>query len=241
MNPDDLARFLRQSLADRRLTGGEKSALAEWVENNVADEQARGVARHTAFEVARAAIADPAAAEMVTWLEDVMKVLVPIAAEQGADAPRSPGKDCVCFSPGERCLQLIVQRFHECRRTADVCVFTITDDRISRAILDAHRRGVKVRVISDNEKWHDLGSDIQQFREAGIPVKVDDVHDGSDPRLNGHMHHKFAIFDGTRLLNGSYNWTRGAANTNYENLVDTTDPDLVAAFAEEFKRLWNRF
>ena len=55
------------------------------------------------------------------------------------------------------------------------------------------------------------------------------------------MHHKFAIFDGARLINGSYNWTRGAANVNYENLVDTGDPELIAAFSEEFKRLWNRF
>ena len=55
------------------------------------------------------------------------------------------------------------------------------------------------------------------------------------------MHHKFAIFDGTRLLNGSYNGTRGAADMNYENLVDTDDPNLVAAFSAEFERLWKRF
>jgi phosphatidylserine/phosphatidylglycerophosphate/cardiolipin synthase-like enzyme len=73
-------------------------------------------------------------------------------------------------------------------------------------------------------------------------VKLDDVRGGrSDPGINGHMHHKFAVFDAARLLNGSYNWTRGAADTNYENLVDTADPRLVAAFAAEFERLWNRF
>ena len=55
------------------------------------------------------------------------------------------------------------------------------------------------------------------------------------------MHHKFALFDGERLIHGSYNWTRGAADVNYENLVDTGDPDLIAAFAAEFERLWNRF
>jgi cardiolipin hydrolase len=241
MNPEELTRFLQHTLADRKLAGSERSALAEWVEKHIADEQARGLARHTAFEVAHAAIADPHAAEVLAWVEDVMKVLVPISVEQGANAPRSPEKDRACFSPGERCLQQIIQRFNECRRTADLCVFTITDDRISRSILDAHRRGVKIRIISDNEKWHDLGSDIQQFREAGISVKMDDIHGHQDPHLNGHMHHKFAIFDSTRLINGSYNWTRGAANVNYENLVDTGDPDLIATFCEEFKRLWNRF
>ena len=145
------------------------------------------------------------------------------------------------FSPGDHCLQQIIHRFNACRRTADVCVFTITDDRISRAILDAHRRGVKLRIISDNEKAGDLGSDLKQFRESGIAVKLADVHNRSDPHLVGHMHHKFVVFDGSRLVNGSYNWTRGAANTNYENLVDTADPNLVAAFVAEFERLWKLF
>ena len=45
-----------------------------------------------------------------------------------------------------------------------------------------------------------------------MPVKLADVFDASGPRRDGHMHHKFAIFDGERLINGSYNWTRGAAN-----------------------------
>lgn len=55
------------------------------------------------------------------------------------------------------------------------------------------------------------------------------------------MHHKVAIFDGVRLLLGSYTWTRGAASTNYEDLIDTTDSKLLAAFAAEFERLWNKF
>ncbi len=241
MNPDELALFLTQSLADRKLSGGEKSALTDWLAKNVKTDQHRGLVRHAAFDVARKAIADPASADLVEWLEDVMKVLAPVVQQQGADAPRSPGNDEAFFAPGERCLQQIVHRFNQCRRTADVCVFTITDDRISRAILDAHRRGVVVRVITDNEKQHDLGSDIQKLREAGVEVKADDQHGPADTGSNGHMHHKFAIFDGTRLLNGSYNWTRGAANINFENVVDTADAVLIAAFSAEFARLWNQF
>ena len=116
---------------------------------------------------------------------------------------------------------------------------TITDDRISREVLNAHHRGVKLRIISDVEKAGDLGSDLKQFRESGITVKLADVRSRNDPNLVGHMHPKFAILDGTRLINGSYNWTRGAASTNYENIVDTADATLIAAFSEEFTRLWN--
>jgi cardiolipin hydrolase len=116
------------------------------------------------------------------------------------------------------------------RHKVDICVFTITDNRISSAISDAHRRGVRVRIITDNDKVHDAGSDIQELASAGIPIKVD--------RTQYHMHHKFALFDGNRLLTGSYNWTRGAAEYNEENFVVTSNPDLVNPFNQVFEQLW---
>jgi phosphatidylserine/phosphatidylglycerophosphate/cardiolipin synthase-like enzyme len=111
-------------------------------------------------------------------------------------------------------------------------VFTITDDRIADAILDAHRRGVAVRILTDNEKAFDLGSDIERLRSAGVAVRVDESP--------FHLHHKFAIFDGRRLLTGSYNWTRGAARDNQENFLITPDPHLIEAYARAFEDLWNR-
>ena len=53
----------------------------------------------------------------------------------------------------------------------DICVFTITDDRISRLLIDAHARRVNVRIITDDEKSMDSGADIQNFRNAGIHVR----------------------------------------------------------------------
>ena len=44
------------------------------------------------------------------------------------------------FSPGEDCLDAIRDAFDGARRPADVCVFTITDDRIRDAMLAARRR-----------------------------------------------------------------------------------------------------
>lgn len=142
------------------------------------------------------------------------------------------------FSPGDACWHHIVQCLNAARKTADLCVFTITDDRISRAVLEAHRRGVKVRIISDADKAHDLGSDMKQFADEGIAVKLVRVVGAHDPGVSGHMHHKFAVFDGSRLVNGSYNWTRGAANVNHENLIDTAEPGLLRQFVAEFERLW---
>lgn len=239
MNAADAERFLSATLADGQLTGGEKHDLAAWLAEHAPTDQLRGVARHAAFDLARKSA--PGAARVLDWLEAVMRAVAPVQAAPVAHAPGSPATATVAFSPGEACLNLIVRRLAAARKSLDLCVFTITDDRISRAILDAHRRKVVVRIITDNEKQHDAGSDVQKFRDAGIAVKTDDMHGPADTGLNGHMHHKFAIFDSARLVNGSYNWTRGAADLNFENVIDTADAGLLAAFAAEFDRLWDRF
>lgn len=228
MNAAELDALLRQFLVDGKLSKAERTALTAWVQENVAGDQHRAVARSRVFEAARAAVADPQATQIITFLEDVLKVIVPPLPGGGA-AENAAG---YAFSPGEDCLRMILGRLNTCNATADICVFTITDDRIADAILSAHRRGVKVRIITDNEKSEDLGSDIPKFIAGGVPLKVD--------RTPYHMHHKFAIFDGRRLLNGSYNWTRGAARDNEENLTDTADPKLLAAFQAQFDELWSR-
>ena len=118
------------------------------------------------------------------------------------------------------------------KKTLDICVFTITDDRITRAILNAHGRGRRIRVIADDDKATDLGSDIDQLAAAGIAVRVD--------RSPAHMHHKFALADGATLLTGSYNWTRSAARDNEDNFLITSDRRFVTAFARQFENLWER-
>ena len=227
MNAAELDALLRQFLVDGKLSKAERTALTAWVQSNVGTDQHRAVARSRVFDAARNAVTDPQATQILAFLEDALKVIVP-PHPGGAAEPTSE----VAFSPGDVCLGMIVNRLSTCRTSADLCVFTITDDRIASAILAAHRRGVRVRIITDNDKAEDLGSDIPKFLAAGIPLLVD--------RTPFHMHHKFAIFDGVRLLNGSYNWTRGAAEQNLENVIDTADAKLLAAFQREFDAIWDK-
>ena len=162
--------------------------------------------------------------KVLIWLEDVNKLLLP---------PTTDGSELwseALFSHDDSCVRRIARLLDTARHAVDLCVFTITDDRIAGAILDAHRRGVALRVISDNDKTHDPGSDIGRLRRAGAPVRLD--------RTPHHMHHKFALFDRGTLLTGNYNWTRSAAECNSENLLVSNDRRLVSAFAKEFERLW---
>ncbi|KJE93767.1 phospholipase D6 [Capsaspora owczarzaki ATCC 30864] len=137
------------------------------------------------------------------------------------------------FAHTQTGLATLLKALHSARATLDVCVFTITCDQISDALIEAHKRGVKVRVISDNDQKDTLGSDIHRMAQAGIPTRTD--------AEASHMHHKFAIVDNSLVLNGSFNWTRQAVLQNQENVVISDDPRLSHAFAAQFESLWQKY
>ncbi|MFC6999029.1 phospholipase D-like domain-containing protein [Rufibacter roseus] len=136
----------------------------------------------------------------------------------------------VFFSPGDECLQAILKFIKGAQASLKICVFTISDDRISKAIVEAYERGVEVLLLTDNEKLYDKGSDIRDLAAAGLEIRVDNTHN--------HMHHKFAIADNRHVLTGSYNWTRSAALYNHENILITSDKHTAVAYCQEFDRLW---
>jgi phosphatidylserine/phosphatidylglycerophosphate/cardiolipin synthase-like enzyme len=221
---DDIRRL---SASDGKISSGERAALRERIREAGLDARQKALFQSRAFEAARDVARDLGAGGALTWLEDIIKLLNPPEAPSAEEAAE------VFFSPGEACAQTIIARFRNCRRSADVCVFTITDDRIAGAIVDAHRRGIAVRVVTDDEKANDPGSDALRLAGAGVAVRVDD-----SPY---HMHHKFAVFDKSVVISGSYNWTVSAARNNEENLIVSGDRRMVAAYESEFERLWVKF
>jgi mitochondrial cardiolipin hydrolase len=226
MDTQELDRALLATLEDGRLSRTERQALLALLHETPLDASKRAQLRARAFVLAKERLADAGARSLLEWVEDFVKLL----AQLDANAPATSASRGY-FSPGEACLTAILGELGRARRTADICVFTITDDRIARAILDAHARKVRVRIITDNDKQYDGGSDIERLRSAGVALKVDETEH--------HMHHKFAVLDGATLLNGSYNWTRSASSFNEENLVVTSEASLVQTFARRFDALWD--
>lgn len=223
MRIQDFEEILARTLDDFRISRSEAKALKA-VLADVDPEQLPAL-RSRAFAAARVAADERHAGLVFDWLEAMTKLLIPRQSD--------PVKSDACFSPGEDCRNRIIGLLRGARKSVDVCVFTITDNAVSKEIFEAMRRGVEVRVITDNDKATDKGSDIFDLERSGVPVRVD--------YTEAHMHHKFAIFDGKTLLNGSYNWTRSAFTKNQENVLVTTDAALVRRFEREFERLWTRF
>ena len=159
---------------------------------------------------------------VMQWVKDVNQVLQATAVQQSH----------AFFSPGDDCRNAIIRQMNLSLRQLKICVFTISDDQITDAILRAHKKGVSVRIITDNDKSLDQGSDIAQLFNAGIPVKMDVTRN--------HMHHKFMIADDLSLITGSYNWTTSAARFNHENILLTKESGVVASYRKGFDQLWEQ-
>ena len=224
MNPIEVDAILTSILEDRRLTPTERQALQAVLMERRAGEALLTLFRSRAFALARASVKEPRSREVISWLEETVEAL---HAPRTVELSRMEAH----FSPGEGPLNAIVQQIHQARGSIDVCVFTVTDDRNTRALLEAHRNGVRLRMVGDDDKALDAGSDMERLSAAGVPVRLD--------RSAAHMHHKFAVFDRLRLITGSYNWTRSAAEHNHENVLVSDDARLVKPFSRAFDALWD--
>ena len=227
MKREELANNLRQTLEDHRLSRSEKRALSEVLEDLTPTSRDEALLRSIAFDLARTEVRGHENHLVLDWLEEVVKVVQHVAEPAVATSAEA------YFTPGADGPMRIAGLARSTRRTLDICVFTITDDRISKAIMDAHQRRVRVRIVTDDDKSYDRGSDIRRLERAGIEVRTD--------RSEAHMHHKFAIFDNRTLLTGSYNWTRGAAEDNQENFVILDDARLIKSYSQTFEQLWTQF
>lgn len=220
----DLAQLFEETFVDEKFSSSERKALQLLIKEERPTPHELRVLRSKIFDIAREDLIRKDTRVVLDWLEKANKLLI----------PRMPAREAmVCyFSPGEDCLNAITNRIQSARHTLDICVFTISDDRISREIEYCHDRKVRVRILTDNDKLHDKGSDVDRLAKYGIPVRVD--------RTEKHMHHKFAIIDGKELITGSYNWTRSAERYNEENILITEDERATRSFSKEFKTLWEK-
>ncbi len=225
MNIEEILALLAGGIADGRLSDEERRALANaLLASPLRDEDLRRL-RNQSFVLVRERLTDPLQLALLKWLEGVIRTL------DGNRPKTTMIVQEAAFSPGTDCLQIIQRCLRGARQSIDICVFTLSDDRIAEEVLSAHRRGVSIRIVTDNDKEFDDGSDISRLRDAGLRVAVD--------RTSAHMHHKFAIFDGEKLLNGSYNWTRSASTLNEENIVLSHDLLLIRQFSAQFEALWS--
>ncbi len=133
----------------------------------------------------------------------------------------------VFFSPKGGCTEAVVGELGKARTNVVVQAYSFTSAPIAKALVDAHKRGVKVQVILDKGQRTQNYSSADFLAHAGIPTFIDAKH--------AIAHNKVMVIDGVTILTGSFNFTTAAEKSNAENLLVIHDPSLAAKYAENWK------
>ncbi len=144
--------------------------------------------------------------------------------------PVRPSENNAFFSHHDNIRDFVINMLKSAKKELKICMFTISDNPIAETIAGCHKMGIRVRIITDDGKIFDKGSDIYSLDRTGIKIKIDS--------FRSLMHHKFVLVDNQKLLTGSYNWTRTGSDINNENVLVTSNKKIVKAYNKEFKRLW---
>ena len=94
-------------------------------------------------------------------------------------------------------LAVLLHSLAGARATLDVAVYAISLELLAAALRDARARGVRVRVLTDDEQARDAKSAVPQLVADGVPVRT-------DHSVKYHLHHKFCLVDGGPLLVHGY-------------------------------------
>lgn len=146
----------------------------------------------------------------------------------------------VLFSPDDRPAQRLVTLLDQAKTKIHAAVYMITEDNITQALIEAHRRGVDVQVVVDQLSMDGQNSKGAELQQAGVPLYVFKPKAAKKRKKSSAlMHHKFALID-DRTWTGSFNWTHSANTINQENAIILSDPTVAARFAYQFGKLKHR-
>ena len=157
-------------------------------------------------------------------------VLAQLPTRTVAPPASAPAHIEAYFTPGTECEDRIIAELGRADKI-DIAVYSITNPKIANAIIAAHRRGARVRILTDRTMAGHKSSMIDELVAAGIPVRTN--------RRHKIEHNKFAVFDNRRMVTGSYNWTTAATKYNSENCIFLTHP--AQEYSKRFEYLWRMY
>ena len=131
------------------------------------------------------------------------------------------------FSPNGGCTEAVVEALGQAKATVMVQAYSFTSAPIAKALVDAHKRGVRVEVLLDKSQRTEKYSAADFLAHAGISTRIDAQH-----RI---AHNKVMVIDGAVVITGSFNFTKGAEYENAENLLVIHSPALAAQYTRNWE------
>lgn len=159
------------------------------------------------------------------------KTPLPVAIRQ-PNKVQATGTIEVAFSPNGGGAALIIRTIGEAKKTIRVQAYSFTNADIAKALLDAHKRGVNVRVVLDKSQETEKYTSATFLANAGVPVRIDDDF--------AIAHSKIMILDEETVITGSFNFTKAAEEKNAENvLVIRGNKELAKLYLQNWQWRWD--
>lgn len=139
------------------------------------------------------------------------------------------------LGPSPTMEKAVIAYIESASKTLDVCVYDLDLPEFAQAMLDAHKRGVKVRVIISEEnaaKAYAVADQLKEMEKLGLLTLA---HNRS-----GLMHNKFMIADGLRVWTGSYNLTRNCSRFNDNHAIVLESPELAENYEKEWQEIFEK-
>jgi phosphatidylserine/phosphatidylglycerophosphate/cardiolipin synthase-like enzyme len=114
------------------------------------------------------------------------------------------------------------------RLSVDVAAYSLNLWSIRNALVDAHARGVVVRVVMESDNMD--GEEVQDLVITGIEVLGD--------RREGLMHNKFVVIDRSEVWMGSMNYTTNGAYEDNNNLLRVRSVQVAEDYTTEFNEMF---
>jgi phosphatidylserine/phosphatidylglycerophosphate/cardiolipin synthase-like enzyme len=129
----------------------------------------------------------------------------------------------------------LINRINGAQNTIHIAAFEFNLTPVAEALIAAHKRGVEVQWVTDDE--YGIEADEEEGRgqfamleDAGIEVK--------DDGRSALMHNKFWIFDRQTVWTGSTNITVNGNFRNNNNVIVIDSPRVAEIYEREFAEMW---
>lgn len=133
----------------------------------------------------------------------------------------------VYFSPKGGCTEAIISEIDRAKTEILIQAYSFTSAPIAKALVNAHKRGVKVQAILDKSQRSERYTSATFLTNAGIPTYIDARH--------AIAHNKIMIIDKTMVITGSFNFTKAAEEKNAENMLIISSAELARLYLDNWQ------
>ena len=182
----------------------------------------------------------PAAVPATTMTIRILSIILMLCAAWAAAAPEASAAEWLCDSSRENCRTRLLNLIRYERQGIDVSFWFMEDSRYSTALIEARKRGVRVRVLVDtkaNTSYPYNATILRLLKDGGIPMR----------RIaSSWLHWKFMLFAGQNVVQfGSANYsphafvpTQPLVDFIDETIFFSDDPSIVNSFKTRFDDAW---